>query len=102
VGDAPQIFFSQTGHGHHCIAVDAALQHRAGNFQGRFALTFLDAALFAKLDTFFTGLLFQALCNASCCGDLRASFCRNASGLAVSPVCSIQFIKVTSCSSVVV
>ena len=50
VGDALQIFFSQTGHGHHCIAVDAALQHRAGYFQGRFALTFLNAALFAKLD----------------------------------------------------
>lgn len=72
VGDALQIFFSQTGHGHHCIAVDAALQHRAGNFQGRFALafraSFLDAALFTKLDTFlaplFTALLFQSLCNS--------------------------------------
>ncbi|TDP12322.1 hypothetical protein DFO52_1176 [Enterobacter sp. AG326] len=55
-GDALKIFFRQTGHGHHGIAVNATLQHRAGNFQGRFTLTFgaafLDAALFARLFSF--------------------------------------------------
>lgn len=97
VGDALQLFFSQTCHGHNCIAVDATLQHRAGYFQGRFSLTFLDPALFAKLDAFLHPVLFQSLCKVikitSCCGDRRASSCRNASDLAVSPVCSIQFIK---------
>ncbi|XEK85322.1 hypothetical protein NMD04_03460 [Citrobacter meridianamericanus] len=51
VGDALQIFFSQTAHSHHRVAVDAVLQHCAGNFQSRFALTFPDASLFAPLFT---------------------------------------------------
>lgn len=49
VADLRQDVFSQSSHVHHCIAVDTALQHRTGNFQGRPSLTFLDAALFTKL-----------------------------------------------------
>lgn len=50
--------------GHYCTGVYAALQHRAGNFQGRFAIAFLDAVLFAKLDALLEPFLFQFLCDS--------------------------------------
>ena len=40
IDDLRQIVFSQTGHFHDGIAVNAVLEHGTGNFQSSFALTF--------------------------------------------------------------
>nr|WEQ77190.1 hypothetical protein FBMMDGCC_00109 [Klebsiella pneumoniae subsp. pneumoniae] len=40
VADLCQVIFSQTGHFHDSIAVNAVLQHGTGNFQSGLTLTF--------------------------------------------------------------
>jgi hypothetical protein len=40
VADLCQVIFSQTGHFHDGIAVNAVLQHGTGNFQSGLTLTF--------------------------------------------------------------
>lgn len=46
VADLRQVVFSQTGHFHDGIAVNAVLQHGAGNFEFAFIATFFNTALF--------------------------------------------------------
>lgn len=41
MADLCQVIFSQTGHFHYGIAVDAVLQHGTGYFQSSLALTFI-------------------------------------------------------------
>lgn len=43
MADLRQVVFSQTGHFHDGITVNAVLQHGAGNFQLAFITTFLSA-----------------------------------------------------------
>lgn len=46
VADLRQVVFSQTGHFHDSIAVNAVLEHGSCNFKGGFALAFFNTALF--------------------------------------------------------
>ena len=71
------VIFSQTGHFHDSIAVNAVLEHGSCNFKGGFALAFFNAALFTELNPLLDALLFKLLCDGhKCVSVLRHTLCQ--------------------------
>lgn len=94
MADLRQVVFSQSGHFHDGITVNAVLEHGSCNFESGFALTFFNAALFTELNALLDALLFKLLCDGhKCVSVLRHTLCQFAyKGFGVGCFACLEYI----------